>query len=88
MRSSEYIKLRDRKMVETFYQLYDVKRIRLDDVLQRMSVKMFFLDPDYIYKRIFYTSCNNEYYELLKAGKKPSAAQAQMLQLDLFSQEV
>ena len=41
-------RIRDRKMVETFHQLYDVKRIRLDDVLSRMSLNMFFLDTNYI----------------------------------------
>ena len=33
MRNPEMTKIRDRKMVETFYLLYDKKRIRLEDVL-------------------------------------------------------
>ena len=37
MRNPEMTKIRDRKMVETFYHLYDKKRIRLEDVLLRMS---------------------------------------------------
>lgn len=64
-------KIRDRKMVETFYLLYDKKRIRLEDVLLRMSHDLFFLDQNYIYKRIFYISENLSYYEQLKEGKKP-----------------
>ena len=54
MRNPEMTKIRDRKMVETFYLLYDKKRIRLEDVLLRMSHDLFFLDQNYIYKRIFY----------------------------------
>ena len=73
MRNPEMTRIRDRKMVETFHQLYDVKRIRLDDVLSRMSLKMFFLDTNYIYKRIFYVNENLNYYESLKEGRtKPS----------------
>ena len=53
MRNPEMTKIRDRKMVETFYLLYDKKRIRLEDVLLRMSHDLFFLDQNYIYKRIF-----------------------------------
>ena len=51
MRNPEMTKIRDRKMVETFYLLYDKKRIRLEDVLLRMSHDLFFLDQNYIYKR-------------------------------------
>lgn len=61
--------MRDRKLVEKFYQLYDVKRIRLEDVLFRMSHEIFFLDTNYIYKRIFYIPDNLSYYERLKEGK-------------------
>ena len=43
MRNPEMTKIRDRKMVETFYHLYDKKRIRLEDVLLRMSHDLFFL---------------------------------------------
>ena len=69
MRNPEMTKIRDRKMVETFYLLYDKKRIRLEDVLLRMSHDLFFLDQNYIYKRIFYISENLSYYEQLKEGK-------------------
>nr|CAJ1762871.1 hypothetical protein AUSP0094_00022 [uncultured phage]CAJ1764903.1 hypothetical protein AUSP0104_00032 [uncultured phage] len=73
MRNPEMTKIRDRKMVETFYLLYDKKRIRLEDVLLRMSHDLFFLDQNYIYKRIFYISENLSYYEQLKEGKKPDS---------------
>ena len=69
MRNSELTKIRDRKMVEMFYHLYDVKRIRLDDVLSQLSEKVFFLSTDYIYKRIFYNSENYAYYEAIKRRK-------------------
>ena len=73
MRNPELTKIRDRRMVEMFYRLYDVKRIRLDDVLERMSTRVFFLSSDYIYKRIFYMPDNMRYYESLKKnrGKLP-----------------
>lgn len=80
MRNSELTKIRDRKMVEMFYQLYDVKRIRLDDVLRQLSEKVFFLSTDYIYKRIFYNAENYAYYEAVKhnKGQKEKANQSQM----------
>ena len=82
MRNTEMTRLRDRKMVETFHQLYDIKRIRLDDVLSQMSLKMFFLDANYIYKRIFYVNENMDYYEKLKEnrskGTNSNASQKQL----------
>lgn len=83
MRNTDLTEKRDRKMVEMFYQLYDIKRMRLDDVLRNLSEKMFFLDQDYIYKRIFYISSNQEYYDSLKS-KKSSTAPTVSLQLSLF----
>jgi hypothetical protein len=67
-------------MVEMFHNLYDVKRIRLDDVLRQLSERVFFLSTDYIYKRIFYNVDNLAYYEQLKkgAGKKKFSDSAQM----------
>ena len=53
MRNPEMTKIRDRKMVETFYLLYDKKRIRLEDVLLRMSHDGFF-----IYRRIYHITNN------------------------------
>ena len=80
MRNSELTKIRDRKMVEQFYHLYDVKRIRLDDVLLQLSEKVFFLSTDYIYKRIFYNQENYAYYEHVKhyGIKKNKTDAAQM----------
>ena len=83
MRNPEMTKIRDRKMVETFYLLYDKKRIRLEDVLLRMSHDLFFLDQNYIYKRIFYISENLSYYEQLKEGKKPDSKKDDISQLSL-----
>ena len=68
MRNSELTVVRDKKMVELFHQLYDVQRIRLDDVLQKLSSEVFFLSSDYIYKRIFYHNDNLQYYDSLKKG--------------------
>lgn len=83
MRNPEMTKRRDQKMVETFYRLYDVKRIRLEDVLSRMSEDLFFLDTDYIYKRIFYIAENLAYYERLKEGKKPCEFSDAQMRLSL-----
>ena len=64
MRNPEMTKIRDRKMVETFYHLYDKKRIRLEDVLLRMSHDLFFLDRTtstngfFIYQRIYHITSN------------------------------
>lgn len=68
MRNSDLTAVRDKKMVELFHQLYDVQRIRLDDVLQKLSSEVFFLSSDYIYKRIFYHKDNLLYYDQLKKG--------------------
>ena len=76
MRNPEMTKIRDRKMVETFYLLYDKKRIRLEDVLLRMSHDLFFLDQNYI-------SENLSYYEQLKEGKKPDSKKNDTNQLSL-----
>lgn len=83
MRNTDLTEKRDRKMVEMFYQLYDVKRMRLDDVLRDLSEKMFFLDQDYIYKRIFYISNNQKYYDSLKSKKGGSGLNGAS-QLSLF----
>lgn len=68
MRNSELTTARDKKMVEMFHQLYNVQRIRLDDVLEQLSTQVFFLSSDYIYKRIFYHKENLQYYDLLQKG--------------------
>ena len=68
MRNSELTTARDKKMVEMFHQLYNVQRIRLDDVLEQLSTQVFFLSSDYIYKRIFYHKENLQYYDSLQKG--------------------
>ena len=68
MRNSELTAVRDKKMVELFHQLYNVKRIRMDDVLHQLSSEVFFLSSDYIYKRIFYHKDNLQYYDSLVKG--------------------
>ena len=68
MRNVELTTARDKKMVEMFHQLYNVQRIRLDDVLEQLSTQVFFLSSDYIYKRIFYHKENLQYYDSLQKG--------------------
>lgn len=68
MRNTELKKKRDKRMVETFYKLYDIERLRLDDVLKELSEDIFFLSVDYIYNVIFYTKENKDYYDQLVDG--------------------
>lgn len=77
MRNPELKQSRDRAIVRKFYELYDVKRRRMDDVLCELSQQHFFLDPDYIYSRIFYDIDNNQYYnELLNSKKQTTRSQS------------
>lgn len=69
MKNSQLTKLRDESLVKEFHELYDIKRIRLEDVLNKLSLK-FFLDTSYIYKRIFYIQENKELYFGLKEHAK------------------
>ena len=70
MRNPDLKRKRDRRLVKKFFELYDLKRKRMDDVLKELSEEEFFLDPDYIYSRIFYDKANREYYnELLRQMK-------------------
>ncbi len=73
MRRKELIKKRDKAIVEKFHELYDVKRMRMDDVLKVLSEKYFYLDSNYIYARIFYCKDNNAYYDRLleKSTRQP-----------------
>ena len=69
MRNPHLKQKRDRRLVKMFYELYDVKRKRMDDVLVELSEDHFYLDTDYIYSRIFYCKENHDYYnELLSNG--------------------
>lgn len=65
MRNPDLKRKRDRRLVKMFYELYDVKRKRMDDVLRELSEDHFYLDTDYIYSRIFYDKDNKSYYEEL-----------------------
>ena len=69
MRRKELIQIRDREIVKKFHELHDVKRIRMDDVLKELSEKHFYIEPNYIYSRIFYNKENNEYYNQLNERK-------------------
>ena len=65
MRKRELLKIRDKRMVQKFHELYDIKRMRIDDVLKELEEEWFFLDSNYIYSRIFYDEENNAYYQQL-----------------------
>jgi len=76
-RSKELIKKRDQAIVSKFHELYDLKRMRMDDVLKIMSEEHFYLDTNYIYARIFYDKENNAYYNNLLEEKQKSTYQPQ-----------
>jgi hypothetical protein len=63
MRNPDLKRKRDKRLVRKFYELYDVKRMRMDDVLEKLSDDLFYLDPDYIYTLIFYNKENKRYYD-------------------------
>lgn len=69
MRNNDLKKKRDKRIVEKFYELYDIKRLRMDDVLNELSENHFFLDTNYIYSLIFYTKENLDYYNELLVVK-------------------
>jgi len=75
MRSKELIKKRDKAIVSKFHELYDLKRMRMDDVLKIMSEQHFYLDTNYIYARIFYDTDNHEYYNNLLEKKEKTISQ-------------
>lgn len=69
MRQKELLLNRDIAIVHKFYELYDVKRMRMDDVLDVMSKQYFFLNTNYIYSLIFYNKKNNDLYSSLVESK-------------------
>jgi|GEM_PF-2708870 hypothetical protein len=42
-RSADLIKLRDERLVRRFYYWYETKRLRYDDVLNKLSTEEFFI---------------------------------------------
>jgi len=65
MKRADLLKKRDLKLVETFYQLYDVKRLRIDDVLKELSNK-FFITENTVFRIIFRNKENQAYYDMIK----------------------
>lgn len=71
MNKKERIEARNRDLIRKFYELYDVKRIRLEDTILQLE-KQFYIDKDYIYALIFYNKKNNQYYESLLQQSQPA----------------
>jgi hypothetical protein len=65
MAKSELIQLRNKNLVYRFHELYNIKRMRMDDVLRELSGKQFYLKEETIYSLIFYNKENNSYYQRL-----------------------
>lgn len=70
MNKQERIDKRNELIVRKFHELYDLKRMRIDDVLDELESKHFFLDSKYIHSIIFYNKKWNEFYESLLGDKK------------------
>ncbi len=67
-RNNNLIALRNKKLVERFYYLTEVKRRRIDDVLYILSVNEFFISEARILRLL---SENNELLnELIEKKKK------------------
>jgi len=60
--------MRDKRMVEVYHQLSDIKRMKSEDVLRVMEQEIFFIDAKHIYKTIFYNKDNQAYYDRLLGG--------------------
>lgn len=65
MKRADLIKKRDKKLVETFHKLYDVKRLRIDDVLKTLSDE-FFITETTVFRLIFRNKENQAYYDIIK----------------------
>jgi hypothetical protein len=70
MNKQERIDKRNELIVRKFHELYDLKRMRIDDVLEELETKHFFLDAKYIHSIIFYNKRWNDYYESLLGDRK------------------
>jgi len=70
MTKQERIDKRNELIVRKFYELYDIKRMRMDDVLAELEEKYFFLDQNYIYSIIFYNKRYNDLYSDMLQNKK------------------
>lgn len=47
-RNPNLIELRNRFLIKRYYYWHDIQRLRLDDVITKLSVAEVFLDEDYI----------------------------------------
>ena len=64
-RKQVLIEKRNKAIVEKYYELFDVRRKRSDDVLRELSENIFYLDQKYIYAIIYYNKKYNEFYNNL-----------------------
>jgi len=72
MIKEDRLEKRNRLIVYKFYELHDIKRTRIDDVLIALEEEYFFLDQAYIYSLIFYNKTYNDMYSKL-VKEKPKA---------------
>jgi hypothetical protein len=78
-RDPELIRLRNMKLTERFYYWHEVRRLRYDDVIAKLSLKEFFIGEQSIIKII---KDNNDYLNSMIKASKP------IKQLTLFSDEI
>lgn len=68
MQTGNQYKQRDEKLVSEFYQLYNIRRMTLNDTLTRLS-NQFRLGSSYIYQRVFDVKENADFYNQLATYK-------------------
>lgn len=68
MQTGNQYKQRDEKLVSEFYQLYNIRRMTLNDTLAKLS-NQFRLGSSYIYQRVFDVKENADFYNQLSTYK-------------------
>lgn len=58
-----------RALVECFFELHDIKRMRDDDV-EKILAQKFFIKEATVHRLMFRTPANTRYYDYLRAGGK------------------
>ncbi len=70
MRNQELCAARNEKIAETFYYMYEVRRIRMDDAIDVLATKLFFLEPKYVEKLLLYNASTKIYLSNLDKMSK------------------
>ncbi len=66
-RNKKLIELRNKKLIQRYHYWYDIKRLRPDDVIRKLSEQEFFLSTQTIERIILE---NRDYLERLRENDK------------------